>query len=858
MGEVYQARDSRLNRQVALKVLPPDRVANPERRQRLVQEAQLASSLQHPNIVVIYDIGSSDGVDYIAMELVRGRTLESLIPRAGMRLGEVLKLAVQVADALTAAHAAGVVHRDLKPGNIMVTDAGMVKVLDFGLAKLTETAPVDEMGETRTQVASVQTEHGTILGSAAYMSPEQAEARQVDARSDIFSFGAILYEMLTGQRAFAGESKMSTLAAVLRAEPKPLSELTPGLPREVERLVMRCLRKDVNRRAQHMADLKLALEELREDSESGSLEAATPARLPARQRGGWIAMAAAAILAATGAAWWMHTPKQETLYEPTPLTTYAGSESFPSFSPDGTQVAFMWNGERQQQYDIYIKLVGGGPALRLTTDEGYHGAPAWSPDGRWIAYVGAHTGGRRGVFVIPALGGPERLLLDSTAALYPAWSPDGKWLALSPPAGLTGLVSGITLLSFESGDRRNLEQLSPALLGSRSGAFSPDGRRLAYVTLSAGTYSSTIWTVALTADMKPQGQPTQVTRSKLGAAYPAWTPDGREIVFQESVPESSGSISRVPADGSGAIRKIPGIGYTSGPMALSRTGRLAFERGGIDSDIWHYDLQQKSAPQKWASSTAFDASGEYSPDGKRIAFSSNRSGAREIWLCDADGSNAVQLTHFGGPVAGTPRWSPDGRLITFEGRPDGDANLFVVSSEGGAVRRLTTYNGEDARPDWSHDGNSVYFSSNRGGKSQLWRVPAAGGAPVQVAKQDVYTMRVSPDGEWIFYCAEQLSSSIRRMRPDGSSDAPVVPDPVIPLTMTIVRGGIYAVVRPDPSRPYWSVQHYTFDGHKISETLKLDFAPGVLGLSLTPDERYLLLTHPDDKGTDLMLVEGFR
>src|SRR5436853_170745 len=259
MGVVYRAHDTRLNRQVALKVLPAGKVANAERKNRFVQEAQAASALNHPNIVVVHEIDTENGVDYIVMELVKGRALDRMIPRRGLRLNEALRYALQIADALSAAHAARIVHRDLKPGNIMVTDDGVVKVLDFGLAKLTEVQiGVDD--ETLTQQAI--TKEGTIVGSAPYMSPEQAAGKPVDARSDIFSFGAVLYEMVTGQRAFQGDSRMATLAAVMNQEPKAVSETVPAVPRELERLIARCLRKDVARRAQHMPDLKLALEEL--------------------------------------------------------------------------------------------------------------------------------------------------------------------------------------------------------------------------------------------------------------------------------------------------------------------------------------------------------------------------------------------------------------------------------------------------------------------------------------------------------------------------------------------------------------------------------------------------------------------
>jgi eukaryotic-like serine/threonine-protein kinase len=268
MGVVYKVRDTHLDRFVAIKVLPPERIADPERKRRFVQEAKAASALNHPNIVHIYDIDQQDGVDYIAMEYVEGKTLGQLIGRKGLKMNEALKYGVQIADALGRAHAGGIIHRDLKPGNIMVDEHGLVKVLDFGLAKLTEAAPPDEDESTRT--VRPTTEEGTIVGTVAYMSPEQAEGKRLDARSDIFSFGAVLYEMLSGSRAFQKDSKTSTLAAILTQEPTPLGG---EIPHDVEKVVARCLRKDLARRYQHMDDLKVALEELKEESDSGKLAA---------------------------------------------------------------------------------------------------------------------------------------------------------------------------------------------------------------------------------------------------------------------------------------------------------------------------------------------------------------------------------------------------------------------------------------------------------------------------------------------------------------------------------------------------------------------------------------------------------
>jgi len=295
MGVVYRAFDTHLDRPVAIKILRADTTTSPERRRRLQQEAKAASALNHPNIVHIYDISSFDGIDYISMEFVAGKTLDHLIGKTGLVLKDTLKYSIQVTDALARAHAAGIVHRDLKPSNIIVSEDGRVKLLDFGLAKLTATTVVTYIDSEADTVAmpsreDVQTEEGTIVGTVAYMSPEQAEGKNVDPRSDIFSFGSVLYEMVTGRQPFECSNKISTLSAILHKEPMSLAEVVPDVPAELAKIVFRCLRKDPNRRAQHAGDLKLALEELEEDFASGKLSrapqasgqaAATPGQQPA-------------------------------------------------------------------------------------------------------------------------------------------------------------------------------------------------------------------------------------------------------------------------------------------------------------------------------------------------------------------------------------------------------------------------------------------------------------------------------------------------------------------------------------------------------------------------------------------------
>ncbi len=859
MGDVYEAIDTRLNRRVALKVLPPHLVADEDRRRRFVQEAQLASSLQHPHIVTIYDIGSANSADYIAMERVRGRTLDSVIPNKGLRLGDALRYGIQITDALSAAHAAGIVHRDLKPGNIMVTDQDQIKILDFGLATLANHGMTSAVDETR--IKSVETGEGTIVGSVAYMSPEQAEGKKVDARSDIFSFGAIMYEMLSGQRAFRADSTPATLAAVINLEPRPLTNLAEGVPQAVERLVSRCLRKDLSRRAQHASDIKVALEELREDSTSGALAAPAPARTSGR----WVTPAALAgvvlLCVVCAAAWfWPRTPPPPTSFQPVPLTSLPGSENSATISPDGTQVAFSWAPESGEVPGVYVQLINGtGTRLPLSSDGKPRISPSWSPDGTLIALWRGEGGTQGSLNLISPLGGPERQLLTwDGAARRPAWSPDGRWLAISPVSTRSDLDKGIVLISPATGEKVDWSTIDRAFVSSADAAFSPDGRRIAYTT-TTGDFTGQVHVVSVGNDGRPVGQPTLLNYKGQGLRNPVWTADGQSILVVDGDPSSNGGVTRIPIDDPGKAQRLLGLDRAT-DVALSRDGtKLVFSRGSDNSDLWRIDLRDPSKSGRFATSTLFDGGAEYSPDGQRIALSSNRGGGREIWVTDANGENATAVTNFNGPIAGTGRWSPDSRQIVFDSRPDGNSDIFVVSGSGGPVKQLTRTPGEDARPAWSHDGRSIYFSSDRNGRNEIWRMSGDGGDPVQITHNGGAVVVVSHDGEHLFYKREVGSGPIYDIRPDGTGDTVIVPEvtfAVLPYTAS--ASGIWWVATPTRDRSYWSIRMLRFVDRKIVEVARLESLAFALNLSVSPDERYVLLTRPDTSGTDLLLVNNFR
>jgi Tol biopolymer transport system component/tRNA A-37 threonylcarbamoyl transferase component Bud32 len=864
MGVVWKARDTRLDRFVALKTLSAEKLADPERKRRFVQEAKAASALNHPNIVHIYDIADADGVQFIAMEYVAGKTLDQSIGRKGLRLNEALKYAVQIADALAKAHSAGIIHRDLKPSNIMVTENGLVKVLDFGLAKLAETA-TGESGETATvrEPEGPNTEEGTIVGTIAYMSPEQAEGKKVDARSDIFSFGSVLYEMVTGRRAFHGDSKLSTLSAILKDDPKPVTSIMPDVPRDLEKIISHCLRKDPERRFQHMADVKTLLDELKEESDSGKLTGITAGATGRRPRLIWVLVGATILLlAAAGVGLWLLRPASHAVPKLVPLTSYPGQQRDPAFSPDGKQVAFAWNGEKEDNFDIYVKLVDAGTPLRLTSNPADEYEPAWSPDGRYIAFSRAFSDHTE-IWMIPALGGAERKL-GELAPQYPgaglSWSPDGKYLALVDKIAPREPAS-IFLLSVETGDKRKLTSSPTEYAGDFGPLFSPDGKTLAFVRYSSAG-SGEIYVLPVTPDGRPLGEPRRLTHDERLILGLDWTADGRRIVYS-SGQLGSMNLLTIPASG-GAPERLAVADQNPTALSISRSGsRLVYERDIVDLNIWRIpgpnSSDNKSAPSRFIASTQWDLEPQFSPDGTKIVFSSARSGSFEIWVCDREGKNAVQLTSSNGPEVGSPRWSPDSRWIAFDSLKAGNSDIYVISTDGRPARRLTTGPHNNTRPSWSTDGRWIYFGSNRSGDWQIWKQLAQGGAAVPVTKTEGGEEAFeSLDGKSVYY-AKLDAPGIWKVPAAGGEE-----------TRVLDRGGVAVWALTGQGICFFdlngstgiALKFYNFATGKV--TLLRQFSKdtsvdtGATSLSVSPDGGWILYTQLDQSGSNLMLVENYR
>ena len=862
MGFVYKARDTQLDRLVAIKVLTPDTVANAERKQRFVQEAKAASALNHPNIVTIYNIGHEDGVDFIAMEFIAGRTLDRVIPRDGLMPAELLRYGIQIADALARAHAAGIVHRDLKPGNIMISDEGQVKLVDFGLAKLSDLHEAADAELTRS--VSPETEEGRILGTVCYMSPEQAEARKTDGRSDIFSVGAVLYEMATGRRAFLGRSKISTLATILQSEPKPASELRAGVPRDLARIIERCLRKDPARRYQSALDLKISLSDLQNDIESGATEAPPAAAPPPRRFIAWTIPLAAGLALGAGVSFWLASggASHTAAYGPVkPLTTYAGNESEPALSPDGKQIAFAWDGPHQDNYDIYVHLVGGGAALRLTSDPAPDHAPAWSPDGQQLAFLRDDA-----IYLIPALGGVERklvqlppgsLFLNLSAPTSISWSPDGRFLAFNSAADG---APAIWIASTESGEYHTASNPPKGYYMESSPAFSPDGRTLAYIR-ARDTYGRAVVLQDMNRDGTPRGREREITGYRQRFEQLAWQPDGRGLIVAVRTMGERSGLFRLSQSGA-----MEALGLDSGLLiwpALSRTGnRLAYQKRQVDTNIYRMDgpgpdggprAYQDCHVTGLIDSTAADREPQLSPDGRRVAFNSDRLGYYEIHVAGADGSGQVALTGMGPTAMGSPRWSPDSQTIAFDRYENGHSTIYTVGAGGGKPRRVTDAAFRDIRPSFSRDGKWIYFSSNRSGRIEVWKVPAGGGTPQQVTQHSGNEPFESPDGKLLYYTNSQ---GLWAVPVAGGDPKLVLAEPVF-LLYALAGRSVYYGVRNPPG--LWVLR--TDTGRKFEYVrfpkAGIGFDGGTV-FSVSADERTILFSQMDRQESDLMLVENFR
>jgi serine/threonine protein kinase/Tol biopolymer transport system component len=754
MGIVYKAEDLRLNRTVALKFLPPELTRDPEAKARFLQEARSASVLDHPNICTIHEVGETDdGRLYLAMPAYDGETLRKRIERGPLAIDEATDVAQQIARGLAKAHRHGIVHRDVKPANLMVTGDGVVKILDFGLAKLAGSAAL-----TRT---------GSSVGTPAYMSPEQARGEEVDHRADLWSLGVVLYEMVAGRRPFRGEHEQAVLFSLLNEHPRPLHELRPEAPPELERIVDGLLAKDPGDRYPTVDGPLGDLTALRNESMTTTVRTQPGNARPAAPSWLWpVALALVAALLAGGLWLWTGGGRRSAA-APAPLaasfdrlTDLEGSESFPSLSPDGKYLLYVkaHDGNR----DIYLQPVGGNPhPIDLTPDSPADDTqPAFSPDGTQIAFRSERDGG--GLFLMGTTGGTVRRLTDS--GYNPAWSPDGTRIAFATES-VAGplqrrLDSQLWVVAAAGG--------KPQLVGRDDAVqpnWSPHGQRIAYWGLPAGSSRRVLWTVPADG-----GTPVPATHDEHINWNPVWSPDGRYLYY---VSNRSGSMNiwRLAVDEDtgepqGEPEPVNSSSQSLGLLSLSGR-RIAYATDEAKSNLerWAFEpatFKIADKPQPVTQGSRSVRSAAVSPDGQSIAFDTS-SPQEDLYLVRPDGTGQRQLTT--DPARDRiPQWLPGGSGLLFYSDRGGRYGVWTIGADGRDLRQLLHGSGELTNPIPSPDGRQVVASLDSKGAVLLNLDPAAGGSlrqllPPEGGKELFAAHAWSPDGRYLAGTLEQTDES---------------------------------------------------------------------------------------------------
>jgi serine/threonine protein kinase/Tol biopolymer transport system component len=775
MGEVYQARDTRLNRLVAIKFLS-SQVAGESARRRFQQEAKMASALNHPHIVTVHEAGELDGQQYLVTEFVDGGTLGEWAQAEPRSWQQIVDLLVGVSDGLAAAHAAGILHRDIKPGNILVSKGGYAKLADFGLAKLDEPANP----ETVTHPITAHTRPGAIIGTIPYMSPEQASGKALDARSDIFSFGVVLYELLAQRRPFRGATDLEVLQTIVHETPEPLAA---AVPYELRLLVEKALEKEPSERYQTMRDVVIDLKRIQRHSGAGTeRDLARHERPTRRDQARWvvvggIATAVSISLAVTWSLWqqadiW-HNPLTDAKSER--ITHFEGTETDAVISPDGKVMVFL--ADRGGRFDVWLNQIGTSDFVNVTQGK----FPTVYPGViRKVGFVGDDGGriwisegegsGPYSLWTASVLGGePRRFLAD---AMEPAWSPDGKQMAYHTAedgdpiyiADSTGRSPRLIFAAEPGGHRHHL-------------AWSPDGRFVYFVMGRPTTDEVDIWRIPVSG--RPPVSPERITTHNARVAYLGWL-DDRTLIYSGTATDGSGQWlyaldveQRIPHRVSSGIAEQ----YLSVTVSNTRPRRLIASVATPSANLWTVPISDRVQTEADVSRLSLPYTRAVSPSAASdyVLFLSSKGGADGLWKLREGAVTELWKGSDGGVVA-APAVAPDGTQICFSSREQGRSHLYLMNSDGTNVRRLTDAFDVRGVASWSPDGKWVAMAANDGTGTYAYKVPVHGGSPVRLTETASYNPMWSPDGRVIVY-SEPLQGSTfltKAITPDKVSVA--IPD----------------------------------------------------------------------------------
>jgi Tol biopolymer transport system component/predicted Ser/Thr protein kinase len=766
MGVVLLAHDPRLERRVALKALAPEFANDPERLARFSREARTLASLNHPNVAQVYGLEEQDGSRYLVMEFVEGRTLGQLLDAGPLAVDEALRLAAQIASGVEAAHEQGVIHRDLKPGNVVVTPEGKAKVLDFGLAREVESRGSTlnlSMSPTAALPHTAPTIEGQILGTVAYMSPEQARGKLLSKRTDVWSFGCVLYEMLTGVAPFAGETASDMIAAILEREPD-WSKLPARTPRRIVELLHKCLEKDQSRRLRDIGDARLELEKATADREwsTQSMAAFEGAIQFPRRPKGWLYASALLLVASALAAWsgWALRGSGEgarggALHARfTRATDDEGLKMYPSLSPDGKTLVYCTTTEGDN-LDIYRLRVGGYNPTNLTSnwpEPDYQ--PAISPDGERIAFRSERDGG--GLYVMGATGESPRRITE--VGYNPAWSPDGTQLVCAGEsirgAGARLIKSKLWIVDVQSGARREL----PVEDGVQP-VWSPDGRRIAYWAVVGGGQRD-LHTIAVDG-----GAPVALTSDAATDWSPAWGRDGRHLYFCSDRSGVMG-VWRIEVDGATGLAlaepepvSAGGAGAAAHLAVAAGADRLAYALQLDQAQTWRvaFDPDQMKVvgePEQVTRGSIDTRSPEISPDGQWLAYTNTSGGQEDIFIIRTDGAQRLRLTDDQFKDRGA-QWSPDGKRILFYSDRGGQGyGCWIMNRDGSGLRRISPEGSRWIMPIWTDAGTRVIANNDDRPHYMDPEATPAAQKPIPVLPEGttggpLYALGYSPDGAWL-------------------------------------------------------------------------------------------------------------